>query len=141
MVADPSYPDVYHPRAEITIEHIELTPDGNKEFILPSWNELPEPQKSIIKKFTSISHIWDKMNCGYLKPNLSWTFLKHAQTCSFVQKILDNLLKASFMQLKKKHFFLFVFNVCQKIWRKISMNIKTSTICLFAALQLMIALL
>lgn len=51
MVKDPVLPDVFHPRTEITIEHIELTPNGHKNFYSPSWLELPEPQKSIIKEF------------------------------------------------------------------------------------------
>lgn len=51
MVPDPGLPDIYHPRTEITMEHIEPTPNGPKEFGSPSWLELAEPQRTIIKEF------------------------------------------------------------------------------------------
>ena len=51
IVKDPVLPNVYHPRTEINIEHIEVTPNGHKNFPSPSWLELPEPQKSIINDF------------------------------------------------------------------------------------------
>ena len=51
LVQDPGLPDIYHPRTEINIEHIEITPNGPKKFGSPSWLELPEPERTTFKDF------------------------------------------------------------------------------------------
>lgn len=64
LVRDPSNPDLYHPRTEITIEHIEITPNGPKKFGSPSWLELPEPERSTFKEFYT--------DFTYKRQNGSW---------------------------------------------------------------------
>ena len=50
LIPDANIANHYHVRTEVTIEHIEDTPYGPREFGSPSWLELPEPQKSAMKE-------------------------------------------------------------------------------------------
>ena len=92
------------------------------------------------KNFTPISHIRDKMDYGFPKQSLSLTFSRQVQICLFAQKILVNLLMELSRQSKMKLFFLSVFNVCQRIQRRLSMKLKNLATCQFAAHPLTIAL-
>ena len=50
LIPDANIANHYHVRTEVTIEHIEDTPYGPREFGSPSWLELPEPQRSAMKE-------------------------------------------------------------------------------------------
>lgn len=51
LIRDPKVPNYFYPRTEITMEHTEVTPYGINYFASPSWVELSEPQRTMIRNF------------------------------------------------------------------------------------------
>lgn len=48
LIPDDNQSDYFHVRTNITVEHIEVHNDGTRVFYSPSWNELNEPEKTLM---------------------------------------------------------------------------------------------